>query len=43
MGLAAARERAEALLAGALMRIEGLGEKAAALRSLAELAVRRRE
>jgi len=41
LGLAAARERAETLLAGALRRIDGLGEKAAALRMLAELAVRR--
>jgi geranylgeranyl pyrophosphate synthase len=41
MGLAAARERAETLLAGALGRIEGLGRNGAALRMLAELAVRR--
>ena len=41
MGAAAARERSEKLLAGALRRIGGLGEKAAALRMLAELAVRR--
>ncbi len=41
LGLDAARARAEALLAGAQRRIEGLGEKAAALRMLAELAVRR--
>ncbi|HEY8123435.1 MAG TPA: polyprenyl synthetase family protein [Myxococcota bacterium] len=42
MGLAAARERAEALLAGALRRVDELGERAAALRMLAELAVRRK-
>ena len=36
-----ARERAEALLASALKRIERLGEKGSALRALAEMAVRR--
>jgi geranylgeranyl diphosphate synthase type II len=41
MGLAAARARAETLLTGAQRRLDGLGEKAAALRMLAELAVRR--
>ena len=43
MGPAAARERAERLLAGALQRIAGLGEKGAALRMLAEAAVRRKK
>jgi farnesyl diphosphate synthase len=41
LGVDAARARAEALLAGALQRLAGLGEKGAALRGLAELAVRR--
>jgi geranylgeranyl pyrophosphate synthase len=41
LGPAAARARAEALLAGAQSRIEGFGEKGAALRMLAERAVRR--
>jgi geranylgeranyl diphosphate synthase type II len=41
MGLVGARERAELLLAGALRRTDGLGEKGAALRMLAQLAVRR--
>jgi geranylgeranyl pyrophosphate synthase len=41
MGLAPARERAEALLARAHKRLDGMGEKAVALRMLAELAVRR--
>ena len=41
LGLAGARERAETLLARALRRIDALGENAAALRMLGELAVRR--
>jgi geranylgeranyl pyrophosphate synthase len=41
MGLEPARERADALLARALRRLEGLGENGAALRMLAERAVRR--
>jgi farnesyl diphosphate synthase len=41
MGPAAARERAEALLARALRRLAGFGDKGSALRWLAELAVRR--
>ncbi len=41
LGLPAARARAEVLLASAQERIDGLGEKGAALRMLAELAVRR--
>jgi geranylgeranyl diphosphate synthase type II len=43
LGRAAARERAEQLLADALRRLEVLGEKGAALRMLAELAVRREQ
>jgi geranylgeranyl diphosphate synthase type II len=43
LGTAAARERAETLLAGALRRLDGLGDKGAALHWLAELAVRRHE
>ena len=41
IGLAGAQARAEAGLARALEQIDGLGEKGAALRALAELAVRR--
>ncbi len=41
MGVEAARERADALLATALRRLEGLGEKAEALRMLAAISVRR--
>jgi geranylgeranyl pyrophosphate synthase len=41
LGLAGARARAEGLLAGALRRLDGMGEKASALRMLAEMAVRR--
>jgi geranylgeranyl pyrophosphate synthase len=41
LGIAAARERADALLTRALLRLDGLGAKAAALRMLAERAVRR--
>jgi geranylgeranyl pyrophosphate synthase len=41
IGVEAARERAEALLATALKRTERLGEKGTALRALAEMAVRR--
>ncbi len=41
IGLAGAQARAEAGLARALQQIDGLGEKGAALRALAELAVRR--
>jgi geranylgeranyl diphosphate synthase type II len=41
LGRDAARERADALLAGALTELEGLGEPAEPLRELARLAVRR--
>ncbi|MBM4385743.1 MAG: polyprenyl synthetase family protein [Deltaproteobacteria bacterium] len=41
LGAGGARARADALLASALKRIERLGEKGAALRMLAEMAVRR--
>ena len=41
LGLAGARERADEKLASALAALEGLGERAGALRELARLAVHR--
>jgi geranylgeranyl pyrophosphate synthase len=41
VGVDAARARAEALLASALVELEGLGEKAEPLRELVRFSVRR--